>query len=431
MTEASKKPWTPDEDQSRAIQQGSDPRVRTVGITGAAGTGKTTIMRQIYDALSAKGLNIVVCAPTGKAAKRIHEATGIPAQTIHRLLEFTHPGDINPDTGKPFVESYPRVDGLKRWLDDIDAVLCDEYAMVSTTLHRCLMRAMHPHAVFRVFGDCNQLAPIEENIELRDEISPFQKILNEFNGIHLKTIHRQGEGSGIALNGWRIIQGNTPSRYPDFDIDLGSNPVDLLMNYVIKAKERGVMFSDMRNQIITPTARTSFGTRALNQKLQTFYMEDGEDRKSFNVPRWSKTGERCRMYVGDKVICMKNNYDLGIFNGETGKLIDIDTEYGEMVIDFGDKIVKVPPSQPFFLGTRMIHFDPRKNIDLAYAVTTHKSQGSEYEEVIYAMSRASGRLRSRKNFYTAVSRARKRVAVIADHESFKFALWNTKENFDD
>lgn len=420
--------FVPDADQAAAIARGSDPSCKTLAVTGPAGTGKTTILRQIHDALLLKGFRPAVCAPTGKAAKRIQEATGIPAMTIHRLLEFTHPGETNPETGQPEGESRPRRTGENRL--EFNAILCDEYAMVPWYLHRALMAAMPHNSVLRTFGDCNQLAPIEDDASMKDKPSPFQKMLNEFAGVWLNTIHRQGEGSGIAKNGFKILNGSTPMRHDDFWIKIEADPLQGMMNYVIEEKENGVSFAVMDNQIITPTARTTFGARALNQLLQSYYMDDNTGRPWMDVPRWSKEDKKLRMFEGDKVICTSNNYDLGVFNGETGVIKKIDSEFGLLLIDFGDKVVEFPPVMPFYKGPRMFHFDPRKTIDLAYCVTTHKSQGSEYKHVLYVMGPGSGRLRSRRNFYTGITRARTKCAVIADDRSFSYALWNTRDNFD-
>lgn len=386
-------------------------------------------MKMVREGLTSKGFTPVVCAPTGKAAKRIQEATGFTAMTIHRLLEFTHPGETDDD-GKPYGDSRPRRTRARPI--EFDAVLCDEYAMVNQEIHQCLIEAMPPQSVLRVFGDSNQLAPIEDNPKFKDAPSAFIRLLNDFQGIRLETIHRQGEGSGIASNGWRILEGKTPIRHDDFFLRVTDDLTAELITRVRELQEKGIRFDVMENQIITPCARTSLGTRMLNQLLQTWYVDgpEMEPRDYLDVPRWSKKGEKIRMFVGDKVICTSNNYDLGVFNGETGIIRAMDDEFGVITIDFGDKLVEFPPVVPVFKpGGGMYHVDPRKNIDLAYAVTTHKAQGSEYGHVIYVMGAGSGRLRSRRNFYTGVTRARKTCSVLSDQKSLSFALWNTKDNF--
>jgi exodeoxyribonuclease V alpha subunit len=383
----------------------------------------------IHQGLSEKGFDVAVAAPTGKAAKRITEATGLPAVTLHRLLAYTNPGELDAN-GKPCGSSFPRRNRASPLA--YNAVLCDEYAMVNQEVHKALVEAMPARSILRVFGDANQLAPIEEE-GTKDGLSVFLKLLAQFNGIRLDTIHRQGEGSGIATNGKRILQGITPMRFDDFHMTVTPDIIAGLIGRVREMEKDRVFFNNFDNQIITPTYKTTLGSRALNQVLQSHFLDlDARmDQLDFlDVPRWGEKTPPQRMFVGDKVICTKNNYDLDIFNGETGIITALDMEYGVMTIDFGDKTVEVPPTQPFFgFNGKMMHFDPRRNIDLAYCVTTHKAQGSEYKNVLYVFGHASGRLRSRRNFYTAVTRARHSCSIVADMDSIKYALWNQKEGF--
>lgn len=419
-----------DEKQNEAVEKCANPALRTVAVTGPAGTGKTTIMRRVYDVLESKGFKPVVAAPTGKAAKRISEATGLPASTIHRLLEFTHPGELD-EAGKPIGDSYPRRTRVRPL--EYTAVLCDEYSMVPYELHQCLIEAMPMGSVLRVFGDANQLAPIENLDKFKNQPSPFVKILNDFEGVRLETIHRTGKGSGIASNGARILQGKVPMKHEDFDLSVGMDVTAALFDRLRSDEAKGIRYDSVDNQIITPRTTSVSGTIALNQLLQSYYIDRDPDavRPFMDVPRYSKNpkdGARQRMFVGEKVICIRNNYDLNIFNGESGIIEEVDGEFGMLTVNFGDKIVSIPPVMEYFGKNREVRsYDPRKGIELAYAVTTHKAQGSEYKNVIYIVTTACAMLRTRRNLYTAVTRARERCTVLSDAKSLAYAVWNTRE----
>ena len=160
-----------DKTQAEAIGACCDISRRIVPVTGAAGTGKTTILQNVYKTLKARGHQVVLCAPTGKAAKRIQEATGIRARTIHRLLEYPHPGERDEKTGKTLISTDPKRD--RQNPIDFDVVLVDEYAMVSVEVHRNLIDALPHGGIIRMFGDANQLQPIESSKRLQAEPSSF------------------------------------------------------------------------------------------------------------------------------------------------------------------------------------------------------------------------------------------------------------------
>jgi exodeoxyribonuclease V alpha subunit len=411
-----------DPKQQEAIARCCDVRQRVVAVTGKAGTGKTTIMRHVHEALTANGYTVVLAAPTGKAAKRIQEATGIAALTIHRLLEYTHPGERDEKTGKIIGYAYPKRD--KRNPLPFDVVLADEYAMVNQEVHRNLFDALPPGGAIRVFGDVNQLAPIEPS-SLADKPSPFTDLLARFQGIVLITNHRQNAGSGIAENGERILKGFCPSRRPDFEISISEEPVRLLEDYCMEMLMDGeTNFASLDNQILTPSNKSWVGTLKLNAALQRVFQPfpDGWHY----IPRHSWVTDKVRMRAGDKVIVTQNIYDLNLFNGETGIVTEI-TEYGEIAIDLGDRMVVVPPVLE--VETKEGHIviiDPRKDIDLAYAITTHKAQGSEYRRVIYVLNRSTWFVQTRANFYTAITRARHHVKLITDTRSFQHAVSTTR-----
>lgn len=427
-----------DESQKVAVTACLDPARRIVAVTGPAGTGKTSLMRIAITRLQDAGYSCVLAAPTGKAAKRIQEATGFKAMTLHRLLEYTHPGDPDPKTGKPIGVSTPRRTPENPL--DIDYVFVDEYAMVSHELHRNLMDALGAGARVRVFGDNNQLPPIEKNAHIKALPSPFLKLLTDFNGITLTTIHRQGEGSGIVENGNRILKGFGPIRRDDFGMHITDQPVEAIKQLLVKADEKGVKFNNNDNQIISPRNTSWVGTHALNQTVQLHYQMQHLDGW-LALPRhdWDKKNY-VQVRVGDKVLIKENDYRIhavgdepgkpsGVFNGETG----IITQIGEMediYIDLGDRTVIFPPIIVYLTPDgKEKSYDPRKQLDLAYVLTTHKAQGSEYKNVVVVLNKSVGGLLCRRNLYTAVTRARATVTLVTDQRGLSLALARMESPF--
>lgn len=408
-----------DPKQLEAISLCCDITKRIVGVTGSAGTGKTTIMKQVHDEFEGKGYEIALAAPTGKAAKRISEATGIPAVTLHRLLEFSHPGDPDPKTGKILGISVPRRRPDNPLIQSV--ILVDEYSMVNKQLHRDLIDAMSRGAILRVFGDVNQLPPIEE--DRSTDPSPFANLLRDFPNVRLETIHRQGEGSSIVKNGARILNGMLPFVDDDFIIHwtgplTPQDPVTKLSKLVV---ESGIDFNSVDNQIITPINKSWVGQKKLNNLVQHLIHGDRVMVEGFPMPRnqWDK--EELVLVSGDKILWTKNDYNLEIFNGETGIVKEIKNDV--IYLDLGDRVVGVPPDIEYVAGDGTTkHYDPRKQIDLAYAVTTHKSQGSEYQTIVYIIDRSTYSMQHRGNFYTGVTRARSKVHVISDRQGMSRAV---------
>jgi exodeoxyribonuclease V alpha subunit len=414
-----------DELQEKAIAL-SCGKDRLVAVTGQAGTGKTTIMKQVYDRFTEAGHFVALAAPTGKAAKRISEATGIDATTIHRLLEFTHPGDPDPKTGKPVRESRPRRDDLNRLEQSV--VLVDEYSMVNHRLNRQLMDAMPPGSVLRSFGDLNQLPPIEElsvSTGPPPEFSPFTEHVRRFPSVTLKNIYRQGEGSDIIVNAHRILNRMCPKSGGDFTVVLTPKQQSRVLNIAeLHVKD----FRSLDHQIITPTHRGWIGTRKLNELIQEIVHGIAGVARGYVMPRAKWDKYELTVCVGDKVIWTKNDYNVGIFNGETG-IIEV-IEDGHVTINFGDRTISVPPNIEYERGDGIhIHYDPRMQLKLAYAVTTHAAQGSEYDSIIYVMDRSAYILQDCANFYTGVTRAKKRATVVSDQHSFQRAVVTKPSKF--
>lgn len=410
---------TLDAEQKLAVELSCDLAKRIVAITGQAGTGKTTIIQTVYELLASAGYSVVLCAPTGKAAKRIFEATGIPAMTVHRLLEYPHPGERDPKTGKALITTEPKRDRYNPL--EYQVVLCDEFMMVNQEVYRNLIDAIPRGGVIRMFGDANQLAPIEKKANQGME-APFNMVLNKFDSVRLETIHRQSEGSGIVMNGDRILKGMVPQRTPDFRIRMTNDPVDMIRQLCAG----DVPFDAIENQIITPTKKTWVGTLKLNQLIQMLYRGAQNDWYTPTRHQWDARVPEAniRLTVGDKVIWTENNYDLEIFNGETGVIREIDHAMGFIKIDFGDRVVDVPPAiQTTRRDGGLAEYDPQRSIDLAYAITTHKSQGSEYKNVVYCMNKSASFLQNRRNFYTGVTRARMEVDTVTDQKSLTTAVY--------
>ena len=405
--------------QREAIDACCDSKRRIVAVTGAAGTGKTTILQNVYRTLYKQGRRVVLCAPTGKAAKRITEATGIEAYTIHRLLEYPHPGERDEKTGKALVSTDPKRD--RNNPIDYLVVLCDEYAMVNLEVHRNLLDSLPNGGVIRMFGDANQLQPIENNKRLQAQPSSFLKMLDKFDGIRLETIHRQAEGSNIILNGRRIISGNMPTRTEDFEIKITNEPVQTVLDFIQDNITEEIDYGTVENQIISPTKAGWVGTEALNAAIQQLLQPTDANYRIIERHKWSNVEEQ-RIYIGDKVIFTVNNYPLEIFNGETG-IVDRFLDDGTIVINFGDKEIGIPVSLEMAGRHGTYYMNPQKDLDLAYVITTHKAQGSEYNRVCYVMNKSRSYLLNRKNFYTGISRARTHVTVISDAASINSSLY--------
>jgi exodeoxyribonuclease V alpha subunit len=421
-------PFTLDPKQQEAVDLCCDTSKRVVAVTGAAGSGKTTILKQAYTALVEHGYRVALAAPTGKAAKRIYEVTGIEAMTNHRLLEYSHPGDPDPKTGKPVNFSFPKRTRSNPL--EVDVLFVDEYAMVNWELHNALFAALPNGASIRVFGDNNQLPPIEDR-DFNDKSppgpSPFMTLLDKFTGVRLETIHRQGKDSGILLNLQSVLRGRMPTRNDQWSMSFTDSPVDVLRDYVLDMHEQGIDFTSIDNQILTPQNTSWVGTVKLNTMIQGLFHNRMEPAAFIPRHNWVKgegdmKGGLIRIFEGDKVIITSNMYDLHVYNGESGKIIEI-TDDGEVIIDFGDREQAIPPI--LMVQNRygkIVEIDPRKNIDLGYAITTHKSQGSEYKRLVYVLNKSTGYTQNRRNLYTACSRGREHVHIITDQRSLSTSL---------
>ena len=391
-------------EQQHAVELGTDTSKRLVGITGSAGTGKTFVLGQLHKELKAHGELVTLCAPTGRAAKRIQELTGIPAKTIHRLLEFPMPGDPT-ENQKDAVSGEPK--RRRGYPIDAKVVIVDESSMLSPTLYRQLLDAMPAGGCVRFFGDNRQLPPVEEGTP------PFLDILENQPSVELTYNYRSDDF--IVSNAQLILRGRMPERNPQFEIIYSHDPIRELVQFATKE------FMDMDHQIIMPTRKGKAGTVRVNPSLQLKFNGKG---KMLRLDRFDEKEAPLVIRGGDKYLWIKNDYKLEMFNGEIGKVDWVNEEDGTLKVLTADREILVPAEVRTYSPWHghMISYDPRKQIELGYAITTHKSQGSEFHTIIYCMSAAQAYLLNRRNFYTGITRAKHQVIIICDRKAMGLSL---------
>lgn len=393
----------PSLEQDTAINHCMDMSEPIVGVTGGAGTGKTLVLGFAYSQMK-KQYRTVLCAPTGRAAKRIEELTGNKAKTVHRLLEFPMPDEYLDETEAP---NEPRRN-RQRPLDE-RVVFVDESSMISPILYRQLMDALPKNGVVRFFGDNNQLPPVETD----DGKAPFMDILERFPSVEL-TFNFRNEDAIIG-NALRILRGSVPLRNPQFEIIYSHAPIKTLLEFTTPD------FAFDNCQIITPTRRGNYGTQRINPSLQAKLNKAPEYMR---LDRYEEKEPMLTVRPGDKWLWIKNDYKLNMFNGEIGRIDWIDNEDGSLGLSTADREITVPPRCKVYnpYAGVVVDYDPRKQIELGYAVTTHKSQGSEFDTVVYCMTSSAPFLLSKRNFYTAITRARKLVIVITDMRAMRYSM---------
>ena len=356
-------------------------------ITGGPGTGKTTIIKALVQGFQKLDLpRILLCAPTGRAAKRLSEATNVEATTIHRLLQPIGVGE------------YEFLKNEEEPLE-ADVIIVDEASMLNIQLYNALLAAVLPTTVVVLVGDVNQLPPIGAGFVLRDlldsEIVPF---------VELSHIYRQQHGNEIVSSAYSINQGEMPPllKGKEFSFIPVSNIEELLSSMENYYEEALAESEDMLDvQIIAPMRRGAVGSNALSKYIQIYHKKKSvEESPSVRI----MGQELC---VGDKVIQNTNNYELEIFNGEIGTIYAISKTH--VFVRFPDKDIPIP-------------LDDAQGLSLAYAITVHKSQGSEYSTVIIPFIRAYHRMLKRNLLYTAVTRARERVIILGTEQAIRMAV---------
>jgi exodeoxyribonuclease V alpha subunit len=361
-------------------------------ITGGPGTGKTTLVNSILKILAAKQLEILLAAPTGRAAKRMTETTGREAKTIHRLLEFD-----------------PQSFGFKRGRDnplEADLIVIDESSMVDVVLMNKLLAAVPDSAALMIVGDVDQLPSVGPGAVLADIITS-----GSVPTVRLTEIFRQAATSKIIVNAHRINKGELPLRneteeLSDFYFIPAETPEEIhakLLQVVTERIPKRFGLHPVKDvQVLTPMNRGGLGAHALNAELQKVLNGNSEPK----ITRFGTTYS-----PGDKIIQTVNNYDKEVFNGDIGQILEIDTEESSLKADYDGRIVEY-------------EFSELDEVSLAYATSIHKSQGSEYPAVVIPLAMQHYMLLERNLIYTAVTRGKKLVTIIGQPKALGMAVKN-------
>ena len=407
----------PDEKQIEAVKEAVNSGVLI--ITGGPGTGKTTTINMIIRYFEDEGRCIFCAAPTGRAAKRMSEATGHETKTIHRMLEYTGAPEGTGDTKLNFLrnEENPL---------EADVIIVDEASMVDIFLLNSLLKATAPGTRLIFVGDANQLPSVGAGNVLKDMIAS-----GKFNTVSLTKIFRQAAKSDIVVNAHKINNGepvDLTKRSLDFIFIGGREPSDIaesIKKLVTEKLPTYVNADPMDIQVLTPTKKGALGVEQLNLKLQDHMNPPAKDKREKKVGSYT-------FRTGDKVMQIKNDYDLewekrerhgicyergtGIFNGDIGVITEINS--------FADTITV------FFDDERYVEYDSKhfEELEPAYAVTVHKSQGSEYPAIVMPMYPGPHMLMNRNLLYTAVTRAKSCVCLVGLPRVFEEMEENENEN---
>ena len=382
------------EEQKEAIGKAVSSKVLV--ITGGPGTGKTTLVNGIIRILEKKRRRILLAAPTGRAAKRMTETTGREAKTIHRLLEFS-----------------PKRMGFERNAEnplEADIVIIDEASMIDTVLAYNVLKALPPQCQLVIVGDVDQLPSVGPGSVLKDIIAS-----GVADVIRLRHIFRQANKSLIIVNAHRVNEGHMPdvlsespeATDPDFFFVERKEPEEIaaMLKSLVKERIPAKFKLDPINdiQVLTPMHRGVLGAANLNAELQAL-LNPAEE----SLTRGDRT-----FRIGDKVMQIRNNYDLEVFNGDIGRIVQIDAEEQEVKIEFDERAVTYE------------HGDLDELV-LAYACSIHKSQGSEYPCVVIPIHTQHYMMLQRNLLYTGITRGRRLVVLVGSKRALAIAVKNNK-----
>ncbi|MFZ5889882.1 MAG: ATP-dependent RecD-like DNA helicase [Myxococcota bacterium] len=374
--------------QRKAVELAVSERIAI--ITGGPGVGKTTIIRAIVSVFESKRRDVRLAAPTGRAAKRLAEATGHDASTLHRLLEFD-----------------PRNNDFQRGPDkplEADVVIVDEASMIDLALMRSLLLALPTKARIVIVGDADQLPSVGPGAVLRDLIDS-----QVVPTVRLGEVFRQAETSGIVENAHVILRGEMPeSMNPDaprgdFFIVPRKTPEEAAETVrelvAVRIPRRFGLDPRKDVQVLTPMHRGPAGTTALNEVLQRALNPEG--------PTLEVRGQKLRL--GDKVLQTRNDYDAEVFNGDVGVITEVDLEARKLCVRFDTNEVEYEETD-------------LDALTLAYAMSVHKSQGSEYPAVVFPLLTSHFVMLAKSLLYTGVTRARKLCVLVADPKAISLAV---------
>lgn len=402
----------PDEMQLTAVKEAVKNGLLI--ITGGPGTGKTTTINTIIKYFEAEGMEIFLAAPTGRAAKRMSDTTGYEARTIHRMLELN--GGVEDGAGFSRNADNPL---------ETDVIIVDEMSMVDISLMHSLLKAVSPGTRLILVGDVNQLPSVGPGSVLKDVIES-----DEFPVVKLTKIFRQASKSDIVVNAHKINNGETVSldnKSMDFFF-LKRYEAEKIINVTIQLiaqkLPKFVDASPFDIQVLTPMRKGLLGVERLNGILQRYLNPPAQGKKEY------QQGERT-FREGDKVMQIKNNYQLeweitnryglriekgvGVFNGDMGIIREINDYAETMTVEFEEG--------------RKVDYSLKglEELELAYAITIHKSQGSEYPAVVIPLLNGPRMLMNRNLLYTAVTRAKKCVTIVGDERTFEGMVGNNTQ----
>jgi exodeoxyribonuclease V alpha subunit len=362
---------------------------RVLVITGGPGVGKTTLVNSILTLLRAKKVKCLLCAPTGRAAKRLSETTGLEAKTIHRLLEYQN-GGFSKNASNPL---------------DCDLLVADETSMMDVHLMSKLLQALPARAHLILVGDVDQLPSVGPGAVLGDIIRSGRVPV-----VRLTEIFRQASSSRIIVNAHRINSGQMPDAEKDSDFffiereEAESVPATILELVADRIPRKWKLDPRRDIQVLCPMNRGSLGTVQMNRILQ-----DSLNPKRNGDPVVEKFGWEFR--VRDKVIQTRNNYDKEVFNGDIGEVLKIDDFEREVVIGFDGRDV-------------VYDFNELDEVSLAYAITIHKSQGSEFPVIVMPLAMQHFLLLQRNLVYTGITRGRRLVVLVGQKKALQTAVRN-------